>query len=159
MHRFLGLLRLLAQPYAPFCFLAVLATVTCRLHGRYRVPGLWKVETTGLSALPFRLVLVVLSWLSDPGRRCYVSRARTHADVMCRTHGTLRAPHTRAVCSSPTLLHLVSILYRPCPTLPCSRTHKENVSFDVKNPGVEKERSEEKREARRRAKMNVDATG
>ena len=32
-------------------FLAVLATVTCRLHGRYRVPGLWKVETTGLWGL------------------------------------------------------------------------------------------------------------
>ena len=49
-------------------FLAVLATVTCRLHGRYRVPlevktvtwrlhgryrvpGLWKVETTGLWVL------------------------------------------------------------------------------------------------------------
>ena len=29
-------------------FLAVLATVTCRLHGRYRVSGLWKVETVGL---------------------------------------------------------------------------------------------------------------
>ena len=32
-------------------FLAVLATVTCRLHGRYRVPGLRKVETTGLWGL------------------------------------------------------------------------------------------------------------
>ena len=33
------------------CFLAELATVTFRLHVRYRVPGLWKVETTGLWGL------------------------------------------------------------------------------------------------------------
>ena len=47
MHRFLGV----SWRSHMHRFLAVLATVTCRLHGRYRVPGLWKVETTGLWGL------------------------------------------------------------------------------------------------------------
>ena len=53
MHRFLGFLRLLARPYAPFLSGPGdrYTSVTRRLHGRYRVPGLWKVETTGLWGL------------------------------------------------------------------------------------------------------------
>ena len=64
-------------------------------------------ERADRTTLPLRSILVVQSWLSDPGRRCYVSHARTHA----------RIAHARTVSSSPTLLHpvcAIGLSFRPC---------------------------------------------